>query len=172
MVENQADEARSASSGSTHVRILTISWVFTVPAPSQGIWKTAVKYAQNLVPFYLRLSGKAVSSKKKKTLGLSVCRLSKMIRRHLHCSLTWDVIFANIWPGVKYGGVLFVWLFVLCFFEKTRPNSVAINGVSLFLSLEKDFYLYRVGEIQPAQQKAASKIAAFKVLFWILGTEW
>lgn len=42
----------------------------------------------------------------KKTLGLSVCRISKMIRRHLHCSLTQEVIFVNIWPGVKY---VFFW---------------------------------------------------------------
>lgn len=32
--------------------------------PPSGIWKAAVKYIQTLVPFYLRLSGKAVSSKK------------------------------------------------------------------------------------------------------------
>lgn len=41
-------------------------------APSSGIWKAAVKYTQTLVPFYLKQSGKAVSSKKKKkTPGLS-----------------------------------------------------------------------------------------------------
>lgn len=96
VVRKQAGKERSASSGSTHVMILAVSWQHHPMGFERQLWN---------IPRLLFLSIWGCLRKlwaAKKTLGLSVCRISRMIRRHLHCSLTREAIFANIWPGVKY----------------------------------------------------------------------